>query len=294
MVTFQQGAYNAITGTAYRGAQDTTLGQRFPFDNGGGRTSLNVGTSTAVYGASRTLLQFDVSALAGQYRTINSLTLRLTYAEAYVGEANTAQLFAVAPANAGWVESSENGMDGIFDLRDWFRSTWRFRVQGETADTGIPWAGGAASPFAGTAGGLPLPGVDYLDGDGNAANGVTPLAARSSTSVPLAKGTTFDLTINDPTTATALIDGWLAGGNAGLLLRSASEPSEVASQFTFASKEMFNASPAPAVDVTTWRPQLTVDYAVPEPGSAGLFVAAATVGLVRRRRRVAPALTRRL
>jgi hypothetical protein len=257
IVVFKNGFSNAFTGT-YSGTDDLmmmTNGGGYFFsstDNFGARGDMAVGnTGASAEHIRRDLVRFDVSSLAGQYTSINSATLRL-YVTGYalpVG-GGTVNVFRMADANAGWVEGSGTSATG-YGPEDAGGSTWAYKVQAAYPSefAGTPWAGGGTtgSP-AGAAG---VAGTDYFS---------TPIS--SFTYTPSTAGF-VDFVFSDPT----LINTWVTGINAGLLLRQLSEAAVPGGNLiNFHSSE---STTGVGPGLTTARPELIIDFtAVPEPGRA--------------------------
>jgi len=115
-VTFKQGAAvlssdGLIDIADYQGTEDTSMVQESSTKNYGGRTTLLVG----VIGSGRVrtgLIRYDLSAMAGIYQTIDSMTLRLE-------------------GNADWVEGTVNGATQTGS------ACWKY-AQHDTVD----WLGG--------------------------------------------------------------------------------------------------------------------------------------------------------
>ena len=171
----------------------------FDDSNFGGCQDLSVGRAS---GAHRSILSFDVSALSGQYSSIDSVTLRLVSSfDASSTTTLTTQVYAVTAANQNWVE----GVGNCNSNQDPGTTTWNEKQLGST-----PWAG---------SGGLSTPGVDYDP---------TLLGSASFTSVPdnlPNSGDVIDIVFTGSSAElTALIDQWLvdnvdlARPNPGLLL----------------------------------------------------------------------------
>jgi|CXWL01.1.fsa_nt_gi hypothetical protein len=265
-VTFKQNATTPIIGGTYLGMEDTMIisngldaGTQFSeADNFGARVDLNIGS--AALGATisgqraprNTMLRYNVSALSGQYTTINSVTLRL-FTKTPGGGANTAQMYRIADANSGWVEGIGTSAI-IFGPEDVGGATYNFKIQGATEFTGTPWAGSD---------GCDLVGTDI---------GLSPVATTALIGTEPV-GSAFDLVIGNSATATTMIGDWITGLNAGLLLKTANQA--IAFQYLYYSSEELEAG--------AFEPELIVDYdAVPEPT---MLLPMLLVGILARRRR---------
>lgn len=265
IVTYQNGSSNALTGT-YSGTDDVmmmTNGGGFfnsSTDNFGLRSDMAVGnTGGSAEHIRRDLVRFDVSSLTGQYSSINSATLRLYVTGAPAGT-GTVNLFRLADANAGWVEGNDHSANG-YSAADAGGSTWAYKIQGAYPNefSGTPWAGGGTTGSVNGAAGVA--GTDYFS------TSIASIAYTSATSGFV------DFVFNDP----SLINTWVTGTNAGLLLRQLNEASVPGGNLiNFHSSESLTAGS---------RPELIIDYnAVPEPSRAFLSMLGAVALIFRRRR----------
>lgn len=251
IVTYQDGTTTPFIGGIYTGVEDTmVLHNDFGIagNNFGGRTDFAVGEqlSSSQLHPRRALLRFDVTSLAGQYASINSVTLRLTISSNASGAgagSDVIQLFREAPANAGWVEGTQaNG----FELGS---SSWNNRNE-----SGTPWAGSVGSGTAGT---------DYL----------APVLASVGFDDTTSTGITLDFVFND----VSFLPTWISGSNAGLLMRLPDDSLANIDRALF-----FDSSEAGTV---ANRPQLIIDYtAAPEPSALALIVLMGATTLLRRPR----------
>lgn len=168
VIEFRNGASNALV-TNYGGTEDTFL------NNNEGTTHTGYGSITASLTGRETvaatglvtyrtaLVRFDLSALQGQYSTINSATLTLYQAETGVQFPDFEfGLHEVSAANGGWVEGTF--ADGVAGNPDWEHlshdtQTWAGSAGLQTAGvdyiapafaTGTYQAGGAGSDRNGT------------------------------------------------------------------------------------------------------------------------------------------------
>jgi hypothetical protein len=251
---FKQGSATPFIGGAYGGTEDSSIGLQYYTESYGGGLDLLAGYQpTFSYFPFRSLMRFDVSALAGQYDAINSVTLKL-YVSADIGAGSHGifphlDVYRMDDANAGWVGGSGN-IDGVTDTGT---STWDQRVQGSQQ-----WTGGVVDGDAGGALGPLLASQAYFNG--------------SATSL-----SPFSLTVTG-TAAQSLIDDWAAGTNAGMLLRTRDENYDM---LAFHSSE----------SLAEFRPELHVDFnaaapVVPLPSAAlmglGLLGALRLVSFCRR------------
>ena len=144
VMTFQNGV------NGYTGCEDNFL-QKLALlpdadenNNNGGLHYQNLGNprSGNVTNDNRPIWRWDVSALAGQYASINSITMVLTSDEddmrGNIAEA-TAELYALTPANSAWIEGTSTGQNAAPG-----ESSYQSLAQGATA-----WAGGAGAGAVG-------------------------------------------------------------------------------------------------------------------------------------------------
>jgi len=232
VMTFQNGV------SAYSGGQDNFL-QKIAGDennNNGAVANQNLGNPRAgnVTNDNRPIWRWDVSALAGQYASINSITMVLTSDEddmrGNIAEA-TAELYALTPANSAWIEGTSTGQNAAPG-----ESSYQSLAQGATA-----WAGSAGAGTAGT---------DYLAGsmysytwrdhaDGGASGGdILTWVLSAPTS----------LTLND------LVDEWSGNqaNNAGMILI----PPDLSGANAKSAAQFRSGDHATMAD----RPQLIIDY----------------------------------
>lgn len=122
----------SVTFQASRDAVILFADNQLADSNFGSRTLLDVGTHGATNGLRHSLIGFDLSSLAGQIGTVNSVTLRLHVLEdaLFPSGSNTVELYRLADANAGWIEGEV---------------TWNERQPGVAS-----WAGSAGASTAGT------------------------------------------------------------------------------------------------------------------------------------------------
>jgi alpha-glucosidase len=237
-MTFKQGADivsndGLFDVPGYQGVDDTSLVQESPDNNFGGRDSLLVG----VVGGGMVrdaLLRYDLSAIAGEYSTIDSMKLRL-HVDAFTDPAAWLEMNVALEraGNAGWVAGT-----GDNQLQDG-SATWN-----HAARTGTQWLGGAN----GARGSADLHGVM-----GNA------IVAENTAAV--GSWIEIDLTpvADDPDadTLTKVVDMWTRNSgadNAGMLLVYQSMADDP--QWTFSSSD----HPTAAL-----RPELVVEFTPLDP-----------------------------
>lgn len=230
-IVFQEGAAIPELGIgSYSGTEDTTLISGVPNGNYGSGISIYVGNNS---GERKTLLRFDVSALAGQAASIESVTLtmfQILQSGSNNGVAIDVNLYQISSANEGWVEGTVNG---AFQTGS---SSWNYQVS-QTAT----WAGSE---------GLSTPGTDYV---ASAIDGTKVITAKTGS------GATYhwDLPVS-------LIQSWIDGENTGLLF-AAADFGDLSDKdyFRFASSEHTTLAS---------RPMLTINYTpIPEPGMVVLL-----------------------
>ena len=237
-VSFQQGADNALV-TNYQGTADNMVvsgveyGNRDVTNNG----AYHLGPIGAILwpggGIGRGLIRFDLSAMAGRYSDINSITLKLwAYSPAGGFPNRFFDLYAVAPANADWVEGTHQHEDGP----QAGESCGNYKAY-DTSD----WAGSA---------GLGAPGTDY--DPVKLAEAFTPTTGSGGPAH-------FDLTGHAGLTLKDLVDQWSGpqANNAGLLIRNQNEtrtdPDGEVPYKTFASSDG-------PYDDRELAPELIIDY----------------------------------
>ena len=202
----------------YTGADDITMVSGASSANNFGS---HAGIDAGAFGADffpadphvvRGLVRFDVSALAGQFAAINSVTLRLNVL-AVLG-ANTVEVFEPVAVNGSWVEGTG---DDTFQAGT---STWDNKIQPGTA-----WVGGAGLGTLGY-GGM-LAGNSYTGGFSG----------------------TSDFVISNPATATSLIANFLGGSNGGFFLKATNEATTASNVVIFTSSEVATVSQRPRLIV---------------------------------------------
>lgn len=249
-MTFGADRDNTMLGTGGFNAANSNFGA-FTF-LGSGRIAANFNNPQ------RSILSFDVSDLDGQFTSISSITLRLTFALGAdpITQAMNPSLYAISAANRGWVEGTISSGNGATQAGS---SSWNSKQHGSTA-----WAGSA---------GLSTAGTDYastLLASNTYAGGTRP-----------ATDSTVDFTFTgDSASLTALINGWLVDNvdnnqsNPGLLLLDPNQATLSGQRMQFYSRE---------ATTEAYRPQLIVTF-IPEP-SAALLGAIGFLILLRRRNR---------
>jgi hypothetical protein len=249
----------------YTGAQDAGLFASTPNTNYGAETFFDVGDAGQFGGVRHAVVRFDISALAGQYNQINSITLNIFPSDVtdVLGpgtNTNTLQVFKVANANSGWTEGVNVGTTALTG-----ESTWNNRNHPSTA-----WAGSA---------GLGTAGTDY-DSTALASAAWTSATPVNNSGSPLGGGLTFGL---NAAARKALIDQWTGaapGGNGGVFLRALNEPGTGGGYYV---QMRVRSSEFGTVNL---RPELVIDYTpVPEPASMSLIALGAAMLLGRRPRR---------
>lgn len=230
----------------YAGTEDNQImdpGTGFQNANIGGRNTFQLGNASSIT-TRRALLRFDVSSLAGLYNSIDSATITLKKSNGGSGGTDSAKLYAIADNNADWVEGNSQFVDTAGE------SSWISKRHGEAA-----WTGGGGG---GALGALQdsLPGI--------------------STNDPLNTAYVFNLD-------TALVDQWITGINAGVVIKEGAEIDGAGSgtdlQIDFYSSEYGALADAPV------RPKLTISYTeIPEPATLSLLGLASLLMVGCRRR----------
>ena len=237
VVTFQEGA------AGYAGTEDTTLIQDNAAKNYGGRNEILLGP--VGNGRQRAgVIRFDVTSLAGQYETIDSMKLRFWVFRTAAN--SNYNLNLLREGNANWVEGTTNGAVQTGT------ATWNHRQEATVA-----WLGGQSGARLGT---------DVYGAMGTMSlSGATPVGTMVEVNLdPSALASNVD-------TLTEVVDLWTQNSgadNAGIQIYGGS------GQWGVDSSESTTASA---------RPELVVEYTIPEPATLAL----AAVGLLawRRRRR---------
>jgi hypothetical protein len=249
----------AATTTLTATGDNTILDGSLAAQNFGNFNPISSGTNGAF--TQKSILRFNVSSLDGLYTSIDSITLRVFYADDSSLNTGTAMVttnvHAITAANRAWTEGNSAGAAAVGE------STWNRRVHNTTN-----WAGSA---------GLSTAGSDY---DSTVLSSSTIDLALANRPTP---GTAIDFTFTgDSVALTALIDSWmvdnadLSRDNPGLLLRDPTPTfNTLRNRFTASSTEDANAA---------LHPQLIVNYtAIPEPSSM-LLLGFGGLVMFRRRR----------
>ena len=252
---------SAATMTFTTPNRDVALLQGIPNANFGAFDANQAGLSVSA--PTRSLISFDVSALAGQYDVIDSITLRMFFEAFDDTQTKTPGIYAVNNANAGWVEGTVNNLPEVGS------STWNHRLSATT-----PWNGSAGLGTAGAT--VTTPGADY------ASTLLSSITFNNLAGSPPAANTPFDFVFTGtPAELTALIDNWLNVANAGLLLRDVNEGTLTGAfnRIRFHSRE----------DAAHLHPMLIVDYHfyAPEPSTFVMGLLGGLVLVSRRRNRQA-------
>jgi len=136
-IVFQQGADNALVSN-YAGCEDNMLVKTQRSNNLGNYSTCGAGSIAWAHrnNTVRSLMRWDLSALAGRYTEIHTVTLTLYDDSSY--NSGTAYVYAVKPANAGWPEGGtrlsirflENNLAGSGD-RDRIIALWQRLAEGK-------------------------------------------------------------------------------------------------------------------------------------------------------------------
>ncbi len=266
LLTLAASALPAFAASAvFTVVDDTTLVQDGGADdnNFGGRNELIASQTTSGNNRRLSLLRFDLSSLAGQFTSIDSvsLELRLNTGRAVPTTGQILDVYRIAEANAGWVEGtglSSAANDGV-TVPD--TVTWRALSDNADIAQRVNWAGSA---------GLNTAGTDYF----NTAMGST----SAFTAGAYAAGDVITITLTaSGFTLEEMVNDWAADAatSAGLVIRG--RFTNTNNQIFFDSNETVLAGAQPA--------RLTINYTpVPEPAAPVMILVLAGLGMVRRRR----------
>ena len=187
--TFQNGL------DGYAGTEDNQIldpGTGFDDANVGGRNAMQLGNGSAI-STRRSILRFDVTSLAGQFLSIDSASITLKKVNAPAGSGtDDAEMWAIADNNADWVEGSS-----IF-VQTPGESSWNSKQDGTST-----WIGDQ-------------PGDPFTSGGGGELGALQDTIVGVSSNDPASTLYTWDL---DP----ALVEQWITGINAGVLIKEANE-----------------------------------------------------------------------
>ncbi len=226
-VALQDGQKNALTGE-YVGTSDTTL-----LSGSNTARSSNYGAFMHLVVAGgkprRAVLRFDLSGLADQYASqavaITRVALHLTISSAT--GAGTVSVYRIATGNGAWVEGRGGGKGELGPALAG-EATWNHRAHGGGGGASTPWIGGPGLSDATAACVMPAVATFAFD-DQTPAN--------------------HELILSLPGD---MVAQWLAGNNAGLLLRCDDEQRD--------SLIQFHSSEAPIRGGVNRRPRLIIDF----------------------------------
>jgi hypothetical protein len=224
-VTFQDGRQNALTGD-YEGTSDTTL---LNGSNTARASNYGAFMNFVVAGGKsrRALLRFDLSSLtvknAGKDVSIKRVTLQLTMTSA--AGSGTVSVYRIAEGNGAWVEG-RGGAKGELGPANEGEATWNQLAHGASGAS-TPWVGGPGLADATSAYLMPAVATFAFDDK-------TPANHELSLALPV-----------------DLVAQWIAGNNAGLLLRLDDEQTD--------SLIQFHSSEAPIRGGVNRRPRLIVE-----------------------------------
>ncbi len=198
----------------------------------------------------KSIIRFDLSELSSLSGSIESVTLTFTtIAESTLNNTNVLiNLYQISNANAGWKAGTASGAVQTT------ASTWN-----NLSHNTVTWAGSQ---------GLGTPGTDYLT---TIINGTKTVTTGNSQSPLTVTGVTYTWTL-----PIALVEEWISGINAGLLL-------DVADFDELNSGDYVKFGSANHT-TEAWRPYLTINYAtIPEAGSVALVITGLVPLLLTRR-----------
>ena len=212
-------------------ANDNCLIRNYNEANFGGGP-LDVGLQNGSTGIRRSLLRFDLSALAGKTVTAASLTLTLGRNADAGMDGATVELDRILPANAGWVM----GTGTIFPGGETGASCWNYKAYNTVA-----WAG---------LGGLDVAGTDY---------DATPVGSFTLAGIDTV-GKTYTVNFAN----VSFLQGWInnPANNAGFRITS-----PTLEGLTYECARFYSSEDATASN----QPLLTVTYA-PEPSTFALLL----------------------
>lgn len=203
----------------YTGTADTLIASGLSSGNNfGDHAAVDVGAFDTTFFPGgdphvvRGLIRFDVSALAGQFVTINSITLRLSVL-AVLGT-NGVELREPIAANRDWVEGTGD------DTAQAGSSTWNNKIH---------------------------PGTVWVDGPGLGTLGYGSVLA--SNSYTGASSGLSDFVISNSAVATALIADFLSPSNGGFFLKATNEATTATNFVIFESSEVTTVSERPKLIV---------------------------------------------
>jgi hypothetical protein len=242
---------------------DTSLVQDGGADdnNFGGRAEL-LTSNNSTGGSNRRfgLLRFDVSSLAGQYASIDSVTLKLRLrnggGRAVPTTGQILDIFRIAQANAGWVEGAGLSGDAITNNVP-TPNTGTYRAKSDNADVAerIPWAGST---------GLNTAGTDYFASTMGSTSAFDALSG-------YAPGTVIEIPLTaSGFTLTEMVNEWITDGaiNAGLLIRG---------RIGAGAKDQIFLDSLETADAGAQAAQLIISYT---PGTADPYLAWAQAHLL--------------
>lgn len=252
VANFKEGSPDPFSGITYNGTEDAAMINRNTDtrnQNFGSRANFFVADTPTE--TDNSLIRFDITSMAGNFTSIDSVTLRLYYAGANPpSEMGLIEVFELDPANAAWIEGTGNGTHQSGS------ATWNELQRGFQGNNIAP--NGSGTVWAGGSNGAGVSGTDHS---------ALSLATYSVLGTE-ATNTATDFVFND----TSMIADWVAGTNAGLVLKSTGFDN---SGFSWHSSDAGNA----------FHPELIIEFSsVPEPSGA-LLALVVLSGLTFRRTR---------
>lgn len=181
----------------YAGTEDNQIldpGTGFDDANVGGRNAIQLGNGSPI-STRRDLLRFDVTSLAGQFVSIDSASITLKKVNGPTGPlsgVDDAEMYAISDNNADWIQGSS-----IFVVTPG-ESSWNSKQHGTST-----WIGDQ-------------PGDPFTSGGGGLLGALQDTVVGVSGNDPTSTLYTWDL---DP----ALVEQWITGINAGVLIKEAVE-----------------------------------------------------------------------
>ncbi len=259
-IVYQNDTTNDLVTGNYAGHEDTTLNWNRQDANAGAWTDIILDDAGWILNA-RALMRWDLSSLAGQYLSIQSVTMSVSMNKN--NDDFDIMTYEVLPGNKAWVEG--RGTAGAGDVLAG-ESTWNSLAHDDTSPT--TWASGGT----GDDGGLAVQGTDY-------SNDLLGSMAPASGSLDDVANDDIAFDGYDAAGLMTLIDNWSGNqaDNAGIMM--------VANKGWLGYCRFSSSETGDGVPPASY-PKLTIVYdAVPEPNTLALLATGSLLALLLRRRR---------